>query len=76
MSGEKREYFVTGAITISLHTVVEATSPEDAKKLAQEMPYCTLGDPERFGDTERDAWLHSGELDGDVFELEVEECEE
>ncbi len=59
-----RRYSVGGVITISVHTVVEATSPEAARLAVEDRGVmglchqCASGEPER-------EWVTSGELDGD-----------
>lgn len=68
-----KDYFVRAEVTISVHTRVRAPSQEQAFRVARERRLCTLGDPERFGDTEDDAWLHSGEIDGEPEKLTAEE---
>lgn len=74
----KKRYSVAGVITISVHTEVFASSPEEARQVALDgrgmmslCHQCASGDPER-------EWVTSGELDGgdpeppeDGGELEV-----
>lgn len=76
----KKRYSVAGVITISVHTEVIASSPEEAREIAVNdrgimslCHQCASGEPER-------EWVTSGELDCDTpapyngaTELEVEE---
>lgn len=76
----KRRYSVAGVITISVHTEVIASSPEEARDIAINergimslCHQCASGEPER-------EWVTSGELDCDTpaphegeTELEVAE---
>lgn len=62
----KRRYSVAGVITISVHTEVIASSPEEAREIAINergimslCHHCATGEP----DCE---WVTSGELDGDL----------
>lgn len=62
----KRRYSVAGVITISVHTEVEASSPEEAREIAVNdrgimslCHQCASGDPSS-------EWVTSGEFDGDV----------
>lgn len=58
-----KKFRVCGVITISVYTEVEAETPEEARKLAEEQPvmtlchYCVSGEPDR-------EWVTNGELDG------------
>lgn len=68
----KKRYSVAAAITISVHTEVIASSPEEARKIAINdrgimtlCHQCASGDPER-------EWVTSGELDGDLPEHETD----
>lgn len=65
--GQKR-YSVSGVITISVHTEVFASSPEEAREIAINergimglCHQCASGEPER-------EWVTSGELDCDTPE--------
>lgn len=60
----KKRYSVGGVITISVHTEVVASCPEEARKIALNergimslCHQCASGNPER-------EWVTSGELDG------------
>jgi hypothetical protein len=62
----KRRYSVGGVITISVHTEVEAASPEEAREIAINdrgimslCHQCASGDPSL-------EWVTSGEFDCDV----------
>jgi hypothetical protein len=70
---ERKRYNVSGQITISMHTEVMASSPEEARKIAEERSImslchqCASGEP-------AEEWVTSGELDGgEVQELDVQE---
>lgn len=67
------KYQVNGTATISMHTVVEADSPEEAKEIAQERAVQGLchGCANARGADEE--WRTNGELDGEPGDLEVEE---
>lgn len=67
------KYIVTGSITISVHTVVDADSPEAAKEEAQSRSVqglCHQCADSRGADEE---WRTSVELDGEPTDLNVEE---
>ncbi len=70
--GKKRKYKVSGSVTISVYTEVEATSKAEAVRLAQEHPMqsfchqCSTGSPD-------EEWTTSGELDGEPTDVRVEE---
>jgi hypothetical protein len=66
-------YRVSGTVTISCFTDVEANSPEEAKEKALDVEFCNLGSPKMFGQGPSDHWVHSGEIDGDP---KVEDAEE
>lgn len=60
----KKRYSVAGVITITVHTEVVASSPEEAREIAINergimslCHQCSSGEPER-------EWVTSGELDG------------
>lgn len=66
-----KKYTVTGKITITTYTTVEANSEEEALKLAEKR------DDKMFissnnGDTAEDVWMVD-ELDGDPYELSIED---
>lgn len=70
-----KKYTVSGVVTISVHTDVEARSPSEAKRIAcgrgmvALCARCAEGEPS-------EEWVTSGELDGEPDRLEVEEPEE
>lgn len=66
-------YMVTGEMTISVHGYVDADSPEEAKKLAEDMPLQTFCNQCANGND--DEWSTSGELDGVPCNIEVEEVD-
>lgn len=60
-----RRYIVTGEVTISVHTEVEARSAKEARELADEhgvMSLCHSCSAESCDEQ----WVTSGELDGAV----------
>jgi len=57
------KYRVTTNMTISVSTVVEADSPEEAKAKAMDHDVQSL--PHDASDPEK-VWCHSGQLDGDL----------
>lgn len=60
------KYQVDGTTTISIYTIVEADSEEEAIETAMQRSFCSIGDPESYGDKSDRVWFHSGELDGDL----------
>lgn len=58
------KYQVSGKVTISVYTVVDADSKEKAIELASERDLCSVDDPAGHGDYAENVWVHSGELDG------------
>jgi hypothetical protein len=72
MLGTKRTFMVVGEIMISVHTEVEARSPEEALKIAAERGMmslchgCSTGSPS-------EEWVTSGELGGETVNMKVEE---
>jgi hypothetical protein len=71
MSEQKRKFHVGACITISVNCEVTASSVEEAKKLALDMPLVSINEGGNEGDAAY--WHTSGELDGEPFDLEVEE---
>lgn len=67
------KYLISGSITISMHTEVEADSKTEALQIAALRELCSLSNPYMHGETAEDCWCHSGELDGEVEVLDVEE---
>ena len=60
-------YVVSGVVTISMFTRVEANSPEEAKRIAEERAPISLCH-QCGGSREQDeSWCTSGELDGEVI---------
>ena len=68
-------YMVVAVVGISLHTEVEADSPEEAKEKAMERSptsFCHGAEME----TRTEAWVTSGEIDcGDITENEIVDVE-
>jgi hypothetical protein len=67
-------YLVSGQVTISVCTEVEASSGKEAIRKAQDHGMmslchsCSSGEP-------TEEWVTSGELDGEVVEIYVEELD-
>lgn len=65
------KYRLSGIVTISILTEVEADTEQEAIRIAEERGlvslchFCASGDPER-------EWITSGELDGIPMEIRVE----
>jgi len=59
------KYQINAEVTMSISTIVEADSEEEALQIAKDRPMCTLSEPWRHGCTEDDSWVHSGEIDGE-----------
>lgn len=72
-SGEQivPRYIVTGEITISVHTEVEAPNKSQALLRATDLPMMTLCH-QCSSEMARDQWITSGELDGEPQNLIVE----
>ena len=62
---DKRKYLVEAEVTISLHTIVEATSAAEAKRIAADRDLPRIDWPGRNDDgAALEEWDHSGEVDG------------
>lgn len=62
---DKRKYLVEAEVTISLHTVVEASSAAEAKRIAVDRALPRIDWPGRSDEsTSAEEWDHSGEIDG------------
>lgn len=60
-----RKYLVEAQVTISLHTIVEASSAAEAKKIAADRDLPRIDWPGRSDEhTATTEWDHSGEVDG------------
>lgn len=59
------KYRVNAICTISLSTIVEASSPEEAEEIAKTRTVETLPSRTKFDDTIDAHFCHSGELDGE-----------
>lgn len=68
-SDKHLRYLVTAEVTISVSTLVAASSREEACRIADERSMGTIQDGECFGDTLDDVWLTSGEIDGPAKNL-------
>jgi hypothetical protein len=64
MMAEMKMYRVSGTVTISCYTDVEASSEAEACEIASERGMCMVSNPERHGESSGEVWFHSGELDG------------
>ncbi len=67
-----KTYTVTAVITISLHSEVEAESPEEAERLAENLELPTMCN--QCAGSKHDGWATSGEYDGIATNVEVEEA--
>lgn len=65
-----KRYTVTAIVGISVSTVVEAESEEEALEIAEGRPMQHL--PANDSANHETEWCHSGELDGRPVELMVE----
>lgn len=64
----KKRYSVAGVITISMHTEVIASTPEEAREIAiNERSIMTLCHQCASGEPKYE-WVTSGEIDGDLPE--------
>ncbi len=68
-----KKYRLSAQVTISLSTIVEAESEEQAIEIADGRPMCSLPSHEHSGDSEDEVWVHSGEIDGTACHITVEE---
>lgn len=66
-------YNVTGAVTISVYTIVEADSPEQARQIAAERGNSS-SIVEQGNDNEE--WVTGSELDGVVTVVQVDEVDD
>jgi hypothetical protein len=76
-----KKYMVTGAVTISVHTVVTASSAKEAKRKAMELPmgsihHDTHQDPVDDDGYSWSEWRTSGEIDGEAADLSAEEYDD
>lgn len=69
---KKKCYRVAAEVTISVSTVVYASSKEEAKRLAGEHPMMSLCHVCASGEDDKE-WVTSGELDGEPLNMSVEE---
>lgn len=67
------KFIVSGVVTISMYTEVEADSKEDAIDIAESRDVCSLIAPEQMGDTDDSVWVHSGEIDGIIEQIVANE---
>lgn len=63
------KFVFTGLVTMSMRTVVEADTVEEAREIAEGRDNCSIGSPWSYGHKDEDSWVHSGEIDG-VVEIE------
>lgn len=66
------KYFVTGVVTISVNTGVEADSAEEAKEKANERSIMSLCHFCAHGENRDSEWVTSGELDGEPQDIKAE----
>lgn len=65
------KWLVSGVITISVHTEVEAETQSAAEEIALAQPVMSLCHQCATG-TPKDEWVTSGELDGDIEVIEID----
>lgn len=65
-------YLVTGLVTVSVHTVVEAKTKAQALLLAEERALPSLCHQCASCDGADEGWRTSGELDGSIEQMEAE----
>lgn len=70
-----KRYIVTAEVTISMHTIVEAESDEEARSIAEGRSNKHLCHQCAGDDNASEEWCTSGELDGSPERLRVEEAE-
>jgi len=68
-----KRYHLTSGVTISLNTVVEARSKSEALKIARERRLVDIR--ATWQDDPEEEWCTSGELDGEIGEITIEEVE-
>jgi hypothetical protein len=68
-----KRFRVAGVATISVHTDVDAETPEEAIQIAKWRPMQRLCFQCSGAEGADDEWRTSGELDGEPDELEAEE---
>lgn len=66
-------YTVVGLLTISVHTRVEANSPEEAIEIARGRDVPGLCHQCSNSERADEEWSTSGELDGEPYDLAIEE---
>lgn len=71
--GAKKRWLVTGEVTISVHTIVEAETEVEAKLLADNRMMPSLCHHCGNDDGNTEEWRTSGELDGAPNGLSAEE---
>ncbi len=71
----KKKYTITGMLTISVHTEIFANSEAEAMKKANRRSVQSLCHQCARGDSKME-FCTSGELDGEPYDLKVEEVEE
>lgn len=68
---KKKRWFVSAEVTISVRTVVEASSEREAIAAAMDQPMQSFCHQCSNGEEDRE-WVTSGELDGDLAQLRAE----
>lgn len=63
------KYRYNALVTISLHAIIRADSERDAEKLVSELRMPSIYD----GHDAPDVWHTIGELDGEAFDVELDE---
>jgi len=63
------KFHINAQVTISIHTIVEAATKEEALAIAANREIQSLPDHRGL----HDVWCHSGELDGEPQEMAVDD---
>ena len=67
-------YRVIGTVSTTLYTLVEANSPEEARKVAESRPSCTIINPSCIEDSPNTAWRFSkagGDISQSINGIEI-----
>lgn len=71
-----RKYTVSAEVTISIWTIVEAASPEEAKEMAAERSMPSLCHQCAGSEGADEEWRTSGDLDGEATNLRIDDGED
>ncbi len=70
------KFRVVGLVTISMSTLVEADTEKEAVEEAKQRQIMSLCHQCASGDDDGYEWVTSGELDGEPFDIVVENADE